>query len=257
MIDINASSYDSPLRKRHPREKVFTTGLALGVVLFGPMPLAPIGAIIWMGYLLCGINKTPITRVVKLMAIPMAFMCLSVLTLVFYEIPRGVEPIFAIPIGTSNWGITPQSLTTGLQVSLKAIASLICLYFLILTTPMTAILSILKGWSFLKLIVELMELTYKMIFLLYDTTSRIYNAQKTRLGYDGVKASFRDLSVLASMAFKRAFKRSDALYTALEARGYEGDLLVLEETYATSKWGYLVPTAVTLLILTLAFWLKL
>lgn len=253
MKDINASSYDSPLRKRHPREKVFACGLALGCALLGPMPLAPIGVIVWMGYMLCGVNKTPFIRLVQWMALPTSFMALSVLTLVLYPLPQDADPLFAFYAGATLWGVTPQSLATGLQVTLKAFASLISLYFLILTTPLTAMLSVLKRRSFLRVVLELMELTYKMIFLLYETTCQIYNAQKTRLGYDGIKASFRDLSILATMAFIRAFKRSDALYTALEARGYTGDLLVLEETYVSSKWGYLVPATVTWLILVVSF----
>lgn len=186
------------------------------------------------------------------MGLPMAFMSLSVFTIVFHSLPQAAEPIFALQLGTSTWGISSHSLQSGLAVFMRAIASLCCLYFLLLTTTLTSILTVFKTWHMPTLILELMQLTYKMIFILYDTARHVYQAQRTRLGYLGIRSSFRDMGVLATMTFIRAIKRSEALYTALEARGYNGEIRVLDEPYQKSKWWYWTTASVALLILLIA-----
>jgi cobalt/nickel transport system permease protein len=84
-----------------------------------------------------------------------------------------------------------------------------------------------------------MNLIYSSIFVLLATAGRIYTAQDARLGYAGLVSGYRSLGTLFSAVFARACKRSHELYTAMEARGYDGEISVLEETFPTSFKSYL------------------
>ena len=101
-----------------------------------------------------------------------------------------------------------------------------------------------------KLIVELMGLIYRFIFVLLETADTMITAQNSRLGYSSLSAGFRSLGTLVSTLFIRSYKRSDELYTALEARGYDGDLNVLEETFDTHWTGYIPAAAINLVLVT-------
>jgi cobalt/nickel transport system permease protein len=50
------------------------------------------------------------------------------------------------------------------------------------------------------------------------------NAQKTRMGYNGYKNSFRSLGLLTSNLFFKSLDKSELLQHALDSRGYSGEL---------------------------------
>ena len=86
--------------------------------------------------------------------------------------------------------------------------------------------------------VELMGLVYRFIFVLMDIADAMYTAQSSRLGYTNVASGYRSLSGIASSLFIRSYKRAHDLYSALEARGYDGEINVLEQHYRPVPWKY-------------------
>lgn len=56
---------------------------------------------------------------------------------------------------------------------------------------------------------------------------RIQVAQKSRLGYQSIPQSLRSAGMLAGMVLLRALRRGDRVYTALESRGYTGQIATL------------------------------
>ena len=64
--------------------------------------------------------------------------------------------------------------------------------------------------------------------------NEIYVSQDSRMGYARLKRRFISMGQLISVLFVRTFKRSKDLYMAMESRGYNGELRVLEEEYPVS-----------------------
>jgi cobalt/nickel transport system permease protein len=83
--------------------------------------------------------------------------------------------------------------------------------------------------------VELMELIYRFIFIIWDEAGRIYTAQSSRLGYSGFKNSMLSLGELVTTVFIRALRRVDRISVALESRGFEGNFDCLIEEEKSSK----------------------
>lgn len=123
--------------------------------------------------------------------------------------------------------MTKWSLTRGIQLFMSSFASVTCLYFLAVTTPMIDIIQVLRSFHLPKIMIELMFLIYRFIFLLLETGNAIVVAQDCRLGYKDRMTSMRSTSKMAAVLFIRAYQKADALFSAMESRGYDGDLCVL------------------------------
>lgn len=241
MIDLDRESYGSPFRRQDPLEKLFLTGLMLGFSLWTTWIWAyPI--VIGLGaFCLMTYNKTSLKRLYQLYLIPVSFLTLGVLSIIVTLTPHREVLWLAVPLFDQFVGLSLNGLTFAAHLFLRSLACVSCLYFLILTTPLMHIIGALKRLKCPGLLIELMHLMVKMIYVLLNTTGIIYQAQKSRGGYSSLKSSYKDMATLASMTFIRAFKRADALYTALESRGYMGELNVMEEVFPISPLGYLLP----------------
>jgi cobalt/nickel transport system permease protein len=80
-----------------------------------------------------------------------------------------------------------------------------------------------------------MVLVYRFVFVLLDTVQAIHTAQDARLGYSSWRRTFRSLGALVAALYGRAHARAAALFVALSARGYTGELRVLVERRPWSR----------------------
>ncbi|KJU84057.1 Cobalt transport protein [Candidatus Magnetobacterium bavaricum] len=95
-------------------------------------------------------------------------------------------------------------------------------------------MAVLKMMRVPAIVVELVGLTYRFIYVLLETTRRVYVAQDARLGYTGVRTSYRSLGMLVSSLIVRTLRYARELEVSLESRGYTGELNVLQIPYQVS-----------------------
>jgi len=182
------------------------------------------------GILTVFIGKVPISCYLRFMKWPLVFLCLSIIAIVL-NFTRTPLDAFALPLGNIYITGSYQSLGLALQLVCTAMASVSCLYFLSLSTPMTDILTVFKKMHCPELFIELMLLIYRFIFILFDISSAISVSQHSRLGNRDLKTSCQSAGHLLSALLVRAFQKSSALYDAMESRCYSGSICVLEEDY--------------------------
>lgn len=234
MIHIDRYAYLSKLKSVDPRQKMAfaLTTLLTCIVLNNPWVSAVV-ILAMMGYTVQK-GGVPLSFFIKLMLLPITFLMIGILSILInlYGTPEGL--LFALPVGEHWLGISPHSLSIAVNLFFKALGATACLYALSLTTPMVALLSALRKLGLPLLITDLMGLIYRFIFVLLDTSAAIMTAQHARLGYGSASTAYRSFGTMLTMLLVRALKRSDDLYTALESRGYQGDLTVLEENYTHS-----------------------
>ncbi|MCR3922639.1 MAG: cobalt ECF transporter T component CbiQ, partial [Firmicutes bacterium] len=173
----------------------------------------------------------PLLYYFKLLLLPAGFLVLAVLTVAVIAVPNQhmLDAIWTFSFWNLSLGVTTSSLATAANLGVKALASVSCLYFLSLTTPMVDLIAVLRKLKFPTLLLELMSLIYRFIFVLMETAEMIFTSQASRLGYKNTKTGYRSLGQLISNLSIRSYKRANDLYTALEARGYTGELRVLEQ----------------------------
>ncbi|MBF0555978.1 MAG: cobalt ECF transporter T component CbiQ [Nitrospirae bacterium] len=134
-------------------------------------------------------------------------------------------------------------------VFFRAFAAISCFYFLIFTTPAADILSVLRKIRIPSIIIELMGLTYRFIFVFMDITQKTRTAQSSRLGYDGLKNSYRSMGILISSLFARMLRQADYLNTALESRGFTGELNVMQRGFKSSAVNIAAITVIDIFLI--------
>ncbi|XCH79176.1 MAG: cobalt ECF transporter T component CbiQ [Candidatus Dehalobacter alkaniphilus] len=239
MINIDKYAYASKLNQKNPMEKITFALLTLCVCLWANSILLSLVVLLIMTWASVRKGGIPLPFFLKLMLLPMLFLILGVLMIAFQISNDPQQFVLSVPVFGTFLGFSKTGMETAVRLFFRALGAVSCLYYLSLNTPMVGLLSVLRKLKCPKLLVELMSLIYRFIFILMETAETMYTAQSSRLGYSSLKAGYHSLGALASTLFIRAYKRSEEIYTAMEARGYDGDISVLEETVPYSWKGFL------------------
>ena len=256
MIYIDKYAYMSQLKHQDPMSKLVFCILTLGVCLWANSIIVSIIVLLIMGWYTVYKGGIPFTLFMKLILLPMSFLVIGVLTVGINVSDKQSIFLFYISAFGTHIGVSQTGIQSAMHLFFKALAAVSCLYYLSLNTPMVDLLQVLGKLRIPKLFIELMGLIYRFIFVLIETADMMFTAQKSRMGYSSFSSGYRSLSALASTLFIRAYKRSDEVYTALEARGYDGELNVLEESFEIERMQYIAPVVLNLFLIVFALILR-
>lgn len=234
MIVIDKLCYQSKLRYENPGEKFAFALITLCICVMSRSIAVACIVLAVTGILTVWKGGIPVSRYLKFLTIPLAFLLLSTLAIVL-NFKKTPLDLFAIQLG--SWYLTSSraALQYAGQLILTALSAVSCLYFLAFSTPMPDILEVLRRLHCPKLLIELMLLIYRFIFILLNTASAISVAQECRLGNKDYKTALNSFGKLGSVLMIRAMSRSNRLYDAMEARCYDGSIRVLSETRPPKK----------------------
>lgn len=249
MLNIDEYAHFSKLKQNNPLERLTFALVTMVSCLWADSLHVSISVLSLMGWVAIWKGGVSLSVFIKLLLIPFSFLFFTGLAvyLVFSGDPQ--ELIFAIPVFQKYLGISKSGLTSAAGLVCKGLAASSCLFFLALTTPLIDLLAAFKRLKFPKLLMELMGLIYHFIFLLIDMSITIFNAQSSRLGYSCIASGYRSLGALAASLFVKAYKRADEVYTALEARCYQGDLNVLQEPYEKHRSWYFATIIINIFLI--------
>lgn len=214
------------LRNVSPRLKLV---LGLGSILlcvFSPSPVAPIVAGLTMSAITVFLAKIPVRFFCKLLIVPLTFVLLSSLAILFVSALG--DPIIVFRAFGLDLGIGHESANTALLVLSRTFGSTSSLFFIALTTPMIEIFSILKSLGLPDVLLELSMMIYRYIFVLTDQAMMINSAQTMRLGHASLRSSLYSFSMLSGVLFLRAWEHGERLMVAMDSRCYDGRLDVFE-----------------------------
>jgi len=109
-----------------------------------------------------------------------------------------------------------------------------CVLALVLLSGVTELFELLKGLRGLRvprLFVSLLLFTYRYLFVISDEMERMSLARKARGARKGRhlldREGMRTLSFAAGMVLVRAYERGTRMYSALQSRGYDGEIRTL------------------------------
>jgi len=187
----------------------------------------------------------PLIRYLRVAAPPLFFLLASALSL-----------MISLDLGTSATGLslhlTESNLLRIAHAVSRSLACLTALLFLALTTPLSDIISLLRRCRVPETLFDLMTLCYRTLFVLSEVIHDTMTAQSARLGYTTRTISMRSLGVLISNLIVQVWQRSLALHIAAEARGNDGALRFLENSYTNSRLSISIATVSGCLIVALA-----
>src|SRR5688572_17451827 len=156
---IERCVYENRWRKRHPVEKLtLTIGMLVLSVTLPPLP-AGVAITLAMTLIALLIVRIPLWTYVQVLAIPFGFAFAGAGAMIF-----SVEAEGGLRIGIASNGV---AIASGLV--LRSLAATSCMGLLLLTTPVTEIVSILRRCGLPSAICELMLAVYRFIYIFAET----------------------------------------------------------------------------------------
>ncbi|HHY54320.1 MAG TPA: cobalt ECF transporter T component CbiQ [Chloroflexi bacterium] len=229
MRQIDAYAYSNRISKLHPAYKVGASLLALVLCLTLNRPLASLLILALMLGLTIFWAGVSWRFVLTLLLTEGSFLLAGVLGVAISvsTMPdaggAALGPFWVRSDAASVW--------LALNLFLRALGSVSAMNFLALTTPILDLIELLRRLRVPEVLVEVMGLTYRFIFILFDSLERMTLAQEVRLGFGNWRSSLRSAALIGTNLFIDAFRRSRILETALQSRAWDGALRVLPRKY--------------------------
>jgi cobalt/nickel transport system permease protein len=153
------------------------------------------------------------------------------------------------------------------SIAVKSWISVQAAILLATTTPFPDLMVAMRAVRIPRMLVTIFGLMWRYLFVLVDEALRLMRARQARSGHSdqpglkpGGSLAWR-AGVTGNMAgslFLRAFERSDRIYTAMLARGYDGEVRSEPLPKLTGEnWIILTASLVVLgllLVIALLFW---
>ena len=252
MIAIDKLCYASRLRKKNGTVKFTYAMVTLLICVISRSPEAACVTLLLNAFLTIKISGVRAKKYLHFMTVPLIFLILSTLAILMHVSGEPMD-LFSVSLGSRYLTGSREGLFYALQLILTALASVSCLYFLSMTTPVPDILNVLKRIHCPGLLGELMLLIYRYIFVLMETAGNIRISQQSRLGYKDYVTSLKSFGALGSVLMIRAVSRSKVLYDAMEAQCYDGIISVLSEENPPEKKDMVLIILFESFLLILAF----
>jgi cobalt/nickel transport system permease protein len=219
----------SPIHQLDPRVK-----LVLTLVFILTNALVPTGA--WPIYILLFalilsvelLSDLGIRYVLRRSSLALPFV-LAALPLIF---TISGPAWFSMPLGPWMIHASLPGLARFVSVALKSWISVQAAIVLAASTSFPDLLVAMRALRVPRLMVSIFSLMWRYLFVLVEEASRLLRARQARSGQSdkpGVKAGgslvwrARVTGGMAGSLFLRAFERSDRIYMAMVARGYDGE----------------------------------
>jgi len=257
---IDTFSYHNRLRGLPPRQKLLFAGIVLILALV-TRPIIQVAIAIWMSIWIVKYAGIPSKIYGRMLSVAIMFWLTSVPALLIAGVALSEQSRIQTDV-LSGWSIGSYYLYLSQQGVLQAgliftrtIATVSCLYFLLLTTPFAEVLRVMKQMRCPEILTELLMLMYRFIFILLSTASGFWTAQHSRNGYRTHQRWFYSLSLLVSQLFRRTMENYQRFALSTAARGFNGTFRVWSPQRYQASRRYMIEASLGcfLLLLTLCF----
>ena len=140
------------------------------------------------------------------------------------------DPVFEIPLGLIALTGTVEGLEFFASVFIKSWVSVTAAVLLTTTTPALALLAALRTLKLPEILVAVVMLMYRYLFVLVEEAQRMLRARAARSATLGSGSGgslvwrARSAGGMAGSLFVRTLDRSERIYMAMLARGYDGEI---------------------------------
>jgi cobalt/nickel transport system permease protein len=223
--EVDRSAYTNAIAKCSPITKTFFALSALILTVSAQSIIVPITIFVICTILIVGVAKVKAHLYLHLLLYPTFMITLSCIIIALFG---SGAPLIQISL---PW--TTISLLGGVSFSVNTFfrveGSLSCLFFLVLTTSITDLCILLRRAHVPRVLVEISLLVYRYIFVFLEVSEKMNTAQKLRLRPSAWIKRVRSLGMLAGSLFIRTLEQGELTLVAMNARGYDGNIRVLED----------------------------
>ena len=247
-------SHNNALGKLPPEHKL---GFALIVLIISLIAYPTVHIIIalWMSIWILIYGKISFKIYSKLLILAITFLLTSIPALLISVITISAKSniyndvILGFNLGNYYLYLSHEGLRQTTLIFSRTLATVSCFYFILLTTPFTEILKVLRNIGFPIILTELLLLMYRFILILLTTAQEIWIAQKSRNGYKNKKRWLYSLSLLISQLFHKTFEYYRQFLLSTKSRGFNGEFRVYSSRNYQPSLRYLIEAIVGCIIL--------
>ena len=219
---------DSLLHRLDPRTKILASVAFVLLVVITPPAR-------WQGYALCFIlvaslallSRLPLTFIVKRSLVIAPFVLVIALFVPFFKPASPGDTVFTSKIWLWNLSVTKSGLLTLFGVVTKAWLSVLSTILLSSTTRFSELLKGLDKLGVPKVMVMTLSFSYRYLFVIVDELTRMRRARDSRNFGGRWRWQMRTIGNIVGTLFIRSFERSERVYQAMAARGYDGEIVTL------------------------------
>ncbi len=175
--------------------------------------------VIFFCLLLGAALRVPLRVFLLRLSEPLFISAVVVLLKTFFS---GHLSLFSLSLFGFKIAATQEGLTEGLTIGCRIIGAVSVLAIMGFSTSFTEFMASLSWLRVPRGFIEVMVFAYRYIFVLLEEGLVIYNSQKTRLGYAGLKRGFSSFGTLTGSLILRVFEHSQNTAMALAQRGFDG-----------------------------------
>jgi cobalt ECF transporter T component CbiQ len=130
-----------------------------------------------------------------------------------------------------GWQLTQQGLRTAVFLLARVLTTSTIGSVLVSTTPWNQLLRAMRSFRLPVVAVVLIGMTYRYIFLFIQTTMDMLEGRQSRLAGRLPAAERRGMALATlGVLMSKAFELSHDIHLAMQARGYRGEVHVLDES---------------------------
>jgi len=225
MIDVVAQT--SRLSSVNPALKFWTVLPLLLLSVASRSPLTGVFLSLLSPVLVVGVGGLKLREYIRLIALPLSFLLLSGLALLF-EVTSQRTGVFGFQVFGLWFCVSEASQLRTELVLARALGALSALYLLSLTTPMTEIIGVLRRVRCPEILSDLMYLIYRYIFILLSVHYIMRDSAKSRLGYVDYRTGLRTTALLYSGLLSRSYQQAARNFDAMESRCYDAGIRFLK-----------------------------
>ena len=140
------------------------------------------------------------------------------------------DPLYDLSLGLFTLTATMEGVEFFLSVLVKSWVSVTAAVILTSTTPALGLLSALRSLKLPEILVAVVMLMYRYLFVLVEEAQRMLRARAARSATLGSGSGgslvwrARSAGGMAGSLFVRTLDRSERIYMAMLARGYDGEI---------------------------------
>jgi cobalt/nickel transport system permease protein len=236
---IDSLAYTNRLRWLPPSHKLLFAMILLSGSLVS-VPIVQGLIVLWLGIWIVIYAGIPVRIYLQLLALPTGFWMSSTIALVVGAVAQDQQMTAAVQWDAIQWAGHPVGLAIGpvylygsqtgfaqaMLLFTRMLASTSSLYFILLTTPFTEVLQVLRKLRCPVLLVELLMLMYRFIFTLLSIADELWIAQNARSGYRTWKRGMHSFGILVGQLLQRTFENYRTMSLTLASRGFDGEFRV-------------------------------
>jgi cobalt ECF transporter T component CbiQ len=214
--------------------------------------ISVIGGIFLLAIILALLSRVPLMLLAKRAWLAaLLFTGLIALPAIFLTPGQTIFQISALKLTISAPG-----LRSALFLIMRAETAVTLSFLLIFCTLWTHILKALAALGVPVVIIVILSITYRYIFLMFQTALNMFEARQSRMigELDGAEKR-RVAAASVGVLLGKTFQLSNEVFLAMQARGFRGDVQILDEFHMQPRdWLALIGFAC---LTALAGWLRL